>query len=372
MSEANESSSHDADSKQSFLVNFLSNWKNASQVTNTTRIALFIVVGFFFITTYATMTYPDQIYQMAMASANKCSRLFEPGSLKWNYSDGTFIWKPRNCALRYRSINESVACMKELTRTTHEAPYILFIGDSRARQLREGLILALTGQDYDAVANRQARVDPAFHKALNNYAEVGTYFETAASHLRFQWASFLDHGKGSLSQLIRKLTEAEFKPSLVVVGLGAWQIRQYYYVNTTHKDGAKEYGEQFGKLLPLLQKLATFTNVIWLPQAAVHEQLLDDKHDMFTSKIMMMYNKKVRDQLELARSSKGTPTITYWQSAWEASLKINDGLDGVHYGYNTKHILIQMLVDWMCRPVSRNLEHVHDLQSSRSSDYCCY
>ncbi|OWA52533.1 hypothetical protein BV898_16985 [Hypsibius exemplaris] len=333
------------------------------------RIALLTAIVIIFMSLRkTTTTYLEKVYYSATATDDNCSRLFQSGSLKWNLREGTSTWRPRDCELRYRSLNDSVKCMGTHGKSGKRR-YIVFIGDSRVKQLRDGMVLALTGQDYDALADRTASVDPIFRQAHEAFQTSGSSLVAAGARLRFDQHEYLDDGDGGLTELIRNLTTADEVPSLVVLGVGAWQIRQCHRGRKPQNTCAQHYSQQFRKLLPLLQELAQTTDVLWLPQGALREHFLRDGNHVnagFTNHNMIKYNNEVRRVLGSEQAS--TRKVVYWQSAWETSLMINDGLDGFHYGYNSKHVMTQMLMDWICHPYEGDPE----LNANRpNSNYCC-
>ncbi|OQV11567.1 hypothetical protein BV898_14143 [Hypsibius exemplaris] len=201
--------------------------------------------------------------------------------------DATTIWRPNaGCSIRYRSHNESIECLQELSVVTANAPYIIFIGDSRLRQLRDGLILELTGNDYDFQANREAIVDPLFYK---KHAASGKYYPSAGVHVWFEWFSHMDDGFGPLTNHLKKLILSDFKPSLLVMGVGVWLMRDCHRTGVSLDACVQRYSKEFEKLYPVLVELSATTKMIWLPQCAVHEKKFEHVDNInvgFTNKNM--------------------------------------------------------------------------------------
>ncbi|OWA51423.1 hypothetical protein BV898_15906 [Hypsibius exemplaris] len=306
--------------------------------------------------------------------ALSCAKLFKAGSLQRNATTESGVWKPDGCAVRYRSINESIKCMADLTDKNLNAPFIVFAGDSRLRQLRDGLIFALTGQDYDVMANPHAKVDPSFYK---KHAAHGDFYKSAGAHVRFEWLPYLDNGDGDMTKFIKRTIQSEFKPNLLVLGAGVWRIRDCERAKKSQETCSQEYKLLFLKLLPLLLQLSNTTDIIWTPQAVINEKLLrhpDDLQVGFNNRNMQLYNGVVREVLDSV-STWERPPVTFWHSAWETSVQLNDGIDGLHFGVHTKHHLIQMLINWMCSSVTRELSVFQDytrfIWGNTPEEYCC-
>ena len=128
--------------------------------------------------------------------------------------------------------------MSALTDRNLNAPFVVFAGDSRIRQLRDGLISQLTGQDYDQVANPTATVDYTFYK---KHEAHGDFYKTAGAHVRFEWLPYLDDGEGDMTRFINRTIHADFRPNLLVMGAGIWRVRDCQRANRTQQDCAKDY-----------------------------------------------------------------------------------------------------------------------------------
>ncbi|OWA50369.1 hypothetical protein BV898_14888 [Hypsibius exemplaris] len=279
------------------------------------------------------------------------------------------VWEPSGCALQYRSINEGVNCMSDIKDKTQRVPFILFVGDSRIQQLRDGMILSLTGDDYDALSSIFALKSPA---AYAKYGASQSVYQFIGAQIKFIWEPYLDDGTGSMTQLLRNISRAEFQPDLLVIGAGMYSIKDCATENEKQRDCAERYQKQFKGLLPLLEKLAVTTDVIWVPQFAVKENVIAVKSRSadYTNKNMQLYNNMIREVL----ASQTTSGVIFWESAWEVSLQINDGIDGIHIGLQTKHHLAQMLLDWLCSPVRReptSFMNAKVVFGRRQLTYCC-
>ncbi|OWA52527.1 hypothetical protein BV898_16979 [Hypsibius exemplaris] len=289
-----------------------------------------------------------------------CSRLFGPGgSLIWDTDEVVAIWKPKSCALQYRSTSEAVSCLKNVTKVPGKPPYVHFIGDSRLQQLRDGLLFALTGYDYDGFANRKAIKDPTH--SVKTLKMLG-------ADIRFSWQAYLDSGAGPLTKLLKEISRSGRRPDVLVIGAGIWSVKDCQLKKRTQEECAIAYQKQFKTILPHLEEIAKDTDVIWMPQCAVNEKLLrgGDVGMGFTNRNMEIFNEMIKEALPKESS------VTYWQSAWESSLQMNDGIDGIHLGHQTTHHLAQMLMNWMCGSTKGNSPtSIHRWNAIDDGAYCC-
>lgn len=134
--------------------------------------------------------------------------------------------------------------MQKLTEKNLNAPFIVFAGDSRLRQLRDGLVLELTGQETDILANPGATVDQAFYR---KHEAHGNFYESAGAHIRFEWTPYLDKRDSlpttlSMIEFVNRTLQSAFKPSFLVLGVGVWRIRDCHRERKlTQEQCAQEY-----------------------------------------------------------------------------------------------------------------------------------
>ncbi|OWA50368.1 hypothetical protein BV898_14887 [Hypsibius exemplaris] len=266
-------------------------------------------------------------------------------------------------------MNEAKSCMNALADQTEKIPFFLFVGDSRIQQMRDGLIFALTGQDYDVYANRQPVLNSTTY---SNFGADENIYKATGAQIKFEWQPHLDSGLGPMSTLLKNISKLQYKPDLLVIGAGVWSIKECELAKNIQETCAAIYREQFRSMLPRLEELATTTDIVWAPQNAIRENLMTTRNidRGFTNKNMQLYNDMVRQVLiSMYGKLQGSPVI-FWESAWEVSVRLGDGIDGVHLGHDTKLHLAQMILDWICRPVSLESEFAIS-ESLNTPGYCC-
>ena len=140
--------------------------------------------------------------------------------------------------------SESVQCMSALTAKNLNAPFIVFAGDSRIRQLRNALIHELTGQDYDMFTNTNLTANVS--DMYGSHKSHGDFYESAGAHIRFEWLPYLDDGHrngqhAGLTQFVNRTLNSTFKPLFLVMGVGIWRIEDCSNEKKEQKDCAKDY-----------------------------------------------------------------------------------------------------------------------------------
>jgi hypothetical protein len=103
---------------------------------------------------------------------------------------------------------------------------ILLLGDSRVRQLRDGLLFQLTGFDQDWLANLSIQYD---HAVYSKHEGKLMLLETAPVSLDYMWHTEMDNVADTLRDHLAKRasnsSNAKYPLDLIVLGNGAWTIR---------------------------------------------------------------------------------------------------------------------------------------------------
>lgn len=101
-------------------------------------------------------------------------------------------------------------------------PKIVLIGDSRTRQLRDGLYMQLEGLDRDWLANNSIRYNQKlYHKHESLVERAGP----AQVSLHFIWAERTSAIDDYLKRLERQIKKTTKVPLLHVIGFGLWIAR---------------------------------------------------------------------------------------------------------------------------------------------------
>ncbi|OQV11550.1 hypothetical protein BV898_14126 [Hypsibius exemplaris] len=275
-------------------------------------------------------------HQESNCPPNSCSSLLNGGGYQFQDGSSNRIWQPDGCNIRYRNIQENVLCLKRMAASNHQqkTPLLAIVGDSRLRQLRDEFIYQITGNDTDDLAN------PAL---------------------------FLDEDW-------RTLGSPCSMPDILVLGAGSHTAKDCEFANLKQKDCVAKYKREFEGLLPLLSQLPPSVVMIWMPQANVNQTSMDLRGNSFfkrgvNSANMVLYNNAIKEVLEKNPGHR----LKYWGSFYTSSIDFADGIDGIHLGIDSKHHMMQLLMNWMCNYVDHDLESSHWPFSSipERATYCC-
>ncbi|OQV11549.1 hypothetical protein BV898_14126 [Hypsibius exemplaris] len=163
-------------------------------------------------------------------------------------------------------------------------------------------------------------------------------------------------------------------PDILVLGAGSHTAKDCEFANLKQKDCVAKYKREFEGLLPLLSQLPPSVVMIWMPQANVNQTSMDLRGNSFfkrgvNSANMVLYNNAIKEVLEKNPGHR----LKYWGSFYTSSIDFADGIDGIHLGIDSKHHMMQLLMNWMCNYVDHDLESSHWPFSSipERATYCC-
>ncbi|OQV14884.1 hypothetical protein BV898_10916 [Hypsibius exemplaris] len=245
-------------------------------------------------------------------------------------------------------------CISELQTYQNHTPTVVFFGDSRVRQLRDGLVHRLIGVDQDWLANRSIIYNETTYRKHSDRTMILTPDNVTYFQMEFIWSGHINLVVKHLKRYVLRQRQLKLaakgayrKPNLLIIGGSAWQYSAPQFSNCTKEERSKtgcgiEYQRLFEKLLAVLEKSGLNTPVLWVPQT-----IMDDPNVVDTgvsNANMRTYNEIVHDAL---RNLDRTPPITYWES-YEKAFNLTDSLDGMHLGPEAKRKLVPFLLNYLC------------------------
>ncbi|XP_026531460.1 N-acetylneuraminate 9-O-acetyltransferase isoform X3 [Notechis scutatus] len=180
-------------------------------------------------------------------------------------STGRFLgdktWQPYSCMMHRYKQSEAKSCLKN--------KYIAFIGDSRIRQLFYSFVKL---------------INPQIKEEGNKHENIP--FEDKSSSLKvdFLWYPEVN---GSMKQCIKAWIEgSSSKPHILVVGAATWSIK----IHNGSNEALTQYRINITSIVPLLEKLARNSDVYWVLQDPVYEDMLSESRKMITNEKIDAYN----------------------------------------------------------------------------------
>ncbi|CAL1272802.1 unnamed protein product [Larinioides sclopetarius] len=246
-------------------------------------------------------------------------------SCKWLLSDGRFqgfrVWQPYGCMMHSYSSSDSQMCLQYIAYWGGKT-HIVFIGDSRIRQLYYGFV-SLINPKYVIEDNI------AHHNIHYSDKELKVYVD-------FIWAPMVNQ---TMFDIYKPwIQDVNTRPSLIVTGSGVWAIK----ISNASMEMYASYQRNLSHLVPMLNNLTPNTKVLWVLQDPVVTEKLHPSRKMITNEQIDLYNKAA---MEVMHHSK----ILIWSSSRLVSQGLyQDQVDGLHMGKNALNYAIQILLNMYC------------------------
>ena len=130
----------------------------------------------------------------------------------------------------FLSHSESATCLRAVAERNGEAPFVVLVGDSRMRNLRDQLAIELTGVEYATLATYNG-ANPAFYRKYPKYGDFAEFYPYSKFYHEFRFLPMLNStGPGDsleIFEYVKHFVEsAPRKPTFMVIGSGIWRIRQ--------------------------------------------------------------------------------------------------------------------------------------------------
>ncbi|OQV15534.1 hypothetical protein BV898_10256 [Hypsibius exemplaris] len=251
------------------------------------------------------------------------------------------------CDLRTYSQQEALRCMKKFKATKSRPAHFAFIGDSRIRQLRDGIRFHLTGVEKDWLSNASVK---GTSDEICKHENQQTTLWRVPIRLDFFWAPKILMAADVVRHALLPAKTGYPKssiPDVVIVGCGIWRIQTCIAQKVNQTECFQEYKRDFLELLSLFKRITSETLILWVPQNLLTVKASWSKDaDWYSDASMNTLNDAIRTSLEVA----ATRRVVYWKT-FEKTFKRTDSLDGIHLGPQARWTDVQILFNVFCNDV---------------------
>ncbi|GAU87569.1 hypothetical protein RvY_00398-2 [Ramazzottius varieornatus] len=212
-----------------------------------------------------------KIFHVTTETGESCISMFMGGFYAMDDFGQKGTWYAP-CELIYRStINESADCLRKSSVYLGKENHIVLIGDSRIRQLRDGLIYHLSGVEHDFYVNPAIAYDQQLYK---KHESTVTSIPTANLLIEFFWSVEMDEEGGTFGHALRTLESKGSKPDMIIIGAGIWVMKVCTYQKISQVECLRNFKKNLIKPLQMLNRFADTGTVLWTPQNLVDEPRL--------------------------------------------------------------------------------------------------
>ncbi|KAI1901624.1 hypothetical protein AGOR_G00036320 [Albula goreensis] len=250
---------------------------------------------------------------------------------EWLLSSGRFlgdsVWQPYGCMMhKYRSI-EAKSCLG------HKR--VAFIGDSRIRQLF---------YSYIKIINSDVREEGNKHENIP--------FEDQSSSVNVDFLWYAEVNNSLKERLVAWTEDTTTKPDVIILGAATWSIK----LHSGSSETLNQYRSNLSAIAHILEKLAEESNVYWVLQDPVYEEILSDNRKMITNQQIDLYNDAAISTLNSSkRNAKARVKIL--SASREAALEtISESVDGLHLPESTRSVGAMVLMNSVCNKILKPID----------------
>ncbi|KAM9163338.1 N-acetylneuraminate (7)9-O-acetyltransferase isoform 2-T2 [Pangshura tecta] len=222
---------------------------------------------------------------------------------------GEKVWQPHSCMMHKYKNSEAKNCLLD--------KHIAFIGDSRIRQLFYSFVKL---------------INPQVKEEGNKHGNILFEDKSTSVKVDFLWYPEVN---GSMKQRIKSWNEGSIaKPHVIVAGAATWSIK----IHNGSNEALMQYKINITSIAPLLEKLAESSDVYWVLQDPVYEDMLSDSRKMITNEKIDAYNEAAISILNSnSRNSKAKVKV-FSVSKLIAEETIMKSSDGLHLPESSREI----------------------------------
>ncbi|KAJ8267535.1 hypothetical protein COCON_G00127070 [Conger conger] len=260
------------------------------------------------------------------------SRYYGGGdTCEWLLSSGRFlgesVWQPYGCMMhKYRS-TEAKSCLHQKR--------VAFIGDSRIRQLF---------YSYIGIINPDIREDGPKHENIP--------FEDRSSSVNVDFLWYAEVNNSLKERLIAWIEDTKAKPDIIIMGAATWSIK----LHSGSSESLQQYRSNMSSISQFLDKLAEDSEVYWVLQDPVYEEMLSDSRKMITNQQIDQYNDAALSTLNSSKRN-GKARVKILSASRQAAIEtIAESVDGLHLPESTRNVAAMVLMNSVCNKVLKPVD----------------
>ncbi|XP_062385926.1 N-acetylneuraminate 9-O-acetyltransferase [Sardina pilchardus] len=263
---------------------------------------------------------------------HSASRYYGGGdTCEWLLSSGRFlgenVWQPYGCMMHKYKSTEAKSCL------SHKR--VAFIGDSRIRQLFYSYVKI---------------IDPDNREEGNKHENIP--FEDRASSLNVDFLWYAEVNNSLKEHLQVWIENMSAKPDVIIMGAATWSIKLHGGSSET----VLHYKANITAIAPLLETLAVDTEVYWVLQDPVSEELLSDSRKMITNEQIDMYNEAAVSALNSSKRN-AKARIRFLEASRQAAMEtIATSDDGLHLPEGTRDVGAMVMMNAVCNKVLQPID----------------
>lgn len=239
---------------------------------------------------------------------------------------GENVWQPYSCMMHNYKASDGKSCLADRR--------IAFVGDSRIRQLFYAFIKILSPHTKEEGIKHE---NIPFRENSKNI------------QVDFLWYPEVNT---SMKQYFLSLSESLAKPDVIVAGAATWSIK----INNGSAESLARYKVNLTDIEPVLGKLSDSSDVYWVLQDPVNEQLLSESRKMITNARIDAYNEAAAAILNGTNRRSRSKIKIFSVSRLISEETIEQSLDGLHVPETSRDIGAMILMNAYCNRIIKPID----------------
>ncbi|XP_051791780.1 N-acetylneuraminate 9-O-acetyltransferase isoform X1 [Erpetoichthys calabaricus] len=249
----------------------------------------------------------------------------------WLLSSGRFlgesVWQPYGCMMHKYKRSEARNCLVDKR--------IAFIGDSRIRQ---------HFFSYLKIIDSEVKEEGNKHENIP--------FEDRSLPLKVDFLWNAEVNNSMKEKLISWTESSSLKPHIIVVGAATWSIK----LHNGSAEALNQYKTNLSSIARVLEKLADYSDVYWVLQDPVYEDLLNENRKMITNEQIDSYNDAALTILNKSKWKLKAKIKILSASRLAAKETIHESTDGLHLPDSTRDISAMILMNSVCNKILKPID----------------
>ncbi|XP_051527050.1 N-acetylneuraminate 9-O-acetyltransferase-like isoform X2 [Myxocyprinus asiaticus] len=243
----------------------------------------------------------------------------------WLLSSGRFlgdnVWQPYGCMLHNYKSTEAKICLREKR--------IAFVGDSRIHQLFYSFIKMI---------NPEVKEDGNKHENIP--------FVDGEFIVDFLW--YPEVNNSLKEQLMSWAEGSTLKPHVIIFSAATWSIK----LHNGKSEALFQYKENLTAISDTLEKLPEHSEVYWVLQDPVYEEVLSESRKMITNEQINMYN-----EVAVSTLNNSKKKVKFLEASRQAAMEtISKSVDGLHLPESTRAVGAMVLMNSMCNKILKPID----------------
>ncbi|MBZ3871326.1 CAS1 domain-containing protein 1 [Sciurus carolinensis] len=192
----------------------------------------------------------------------------------------------------------------------------------------------------------------ACHLASRRYRDFEKMGNTLQKEAKYEAKPEMSNDGRQVVEDRVALKDSVAKPHVIVAGAATWSIK----IHNGSNEALSQYKMNITSIAPLLEKLAKTSDVYWVLQDPVYEDLLSENRKMITNEKIDAYNEAAVSILNSSTRNSKSNVKMFSVSKLIAQETIMESLDGLHLPESSRETSAMILMNVYCNKILKPVD----------------